>query len=225
MTARRQRARGTLSPEQVVLAAVTVADRGGLAAVSMRRVGQEIGVEAMSLYHHVPGKDALLDRLADWVFAQIDLPEADDPWREAMAARAVSARVALSAHPWALGLIESRSAPGPSLLRHHDRVLATLRGNGFSVTLAAHAFSAIDSYVQGFVLTELNLPFGAGESAEDFVEQIHHALAAGEYPHLVEMISELVVGRSYAYADEFGFGLDLVLDGLELHLAREQTAG
>ena len=139
--------------------------------------------------------------------------------------RALSARAALSAHPWALGLIESRRSPGPALLRHHDRVLATLRGSHFSVTLAAHAFSAIDSYVQGFVLTELSLPFGADESAEDFVAQLHDVLPADEYPHLVEMITEQVVGRDYAYADEFDFGLGLILDGLELHLARERRAG
>ncbi len=163
--------RPALSHDRIVEAAVRVADAGGLGQVSMRNVGRELGVEAMSLYHHVANKDALLDGLASWIFTQVELPEPDAPWRPAMAARAASAREVLAAHPWALGLIESRRSPGAPLLRHHDAVLGCLRGNGFSVALAAHAFSAIDAYVYGFVLTELNLPFDADEGAEGFVEE------------------------------------------------------
>ncbi|TCC00484.1 TetR/AcrR family transcriptional regulator [Micromonospora zingiberis] len=213
--------RPALNHDRIIAAAVRVADRGGVAQVSMRNVGKELGVEAMSLYHHLAGKDALLDGLANWIFTQIELPEPHQPWRPAMAERAESSRRALSQHPWALGLIESRRSPGPALLRHHDTVLACLRRNGFSVTLAAHAFSAIDAYVYGFVLTELNLPFEAGEGADEFVAEIRHALPADEYPHLVEMITNQVVGRDYRYADEFGFGLDLILDSLQRHHARE----
>lgn len=209
--------RPALSAGVIVEAAVRVADVGGLAQVSMRNVGKELGVEAMSLYHHLRGKEALLDALADWAFARIELPEPAEPWREAMAARAASARRVLSAHPWALGLLESRRAPGPALLRHHDRVLGCLRENGFSVALAAHAYSALDAYVYGFVLTEVNLPFEAGEGAEEFAATIAPMLA--EYPHLTEMIGTLVVGRDYDYANEFAYGLDLVLDGLEARVA------
>ncbi len=212
--------RPALTQERIVEAAVRVADRGGLAQVSMRNVGKELGVEAMSLYHHLAGKDALLDGLADWAFARIEPPEPSDPWRQGMTRRAASARQTLAQHPWALGLLESRRSPGPALLAHHDAVLGSLRRNGFSVELAAHAYSAIDAYVYGFVLTELNLPFEPGESTEEFVEEIRGSLPAAEYPHLVEMISEQVMGRDYAYGDEFEFGLDLILDGLEAHLAR-----
>ncbi len=207
--------RPALNHGRIIEAAVRVADRGGVAQVSMRNVGKELGVEAMSLYHHLAGKDALLDGLANWIFTQIELPEPQRPWRPAMVDRAESSRRALSRHPWALGLIESRRSPGPALLRHHDAVLGCLRGNGFSVTLAAHAFSAIDAYVYGFVLTELNLPFDADEEVHEFVDQIQPALSTDEYPHLVEMITNQVVGRDYSYADEFGFGLDLILDSLE----------
>lgn len=214
--------RRVVSPDRITQAAVAVADRGGLAKVSMRNVGRELGVEAMSLYHHVAGKDALLDALADWVFTTIELPSPAAPWREAMAARASSARRALASHPWALGLIESRRSPGPALLRHHDAVLGSLRAHGFTVTLAAHAFSVIDAYVYGFVLTELNLPLGAGEPVEDFVDEIRQAIPADEYPHLVEMIEEQVVGRRYAYSDEFLYGLDLILDGLEQRRLTDQ---
>lgn len=213
--------RPALTQDRIIDGAVRVADRGGLALVTMRNVGKELGVEAMSLYHHLASKDALLDGLANWVFTQIDLPDPSAPWRPAMTERAASARLALSRHPWALGLIESRRAPGPALLHHHDTVLACLRHNGFSVTLAAHAFSAIDAYVYGFVLTEQNLPFDADESAEAFVGEIHEMLPAGTYPHLVELINEQVVGRDYAYGAEFPFGLDLILDGLERRLVAD----
>ncbi|WP_300008909.1 TetR/AcrR family transcriptional regulator [Pseudonocardia sp.] len=207
--------RPALTRERIIDAAVRVADRGGREQVSMRTVGRELGVEAMSLYHHLAGKDALLDGLADWVFSRIALPAPRDPWRQAMIDRAASARRALAAHPWALGLIESRRSPGPALLRHHESVLACLRHNGFPVALASHAFSVIDAYVYGFVLTELTLPFDAGETAEDFVSGIRRALPADVYPCLVEMITEQVVGRDYVFADEFAFGLDLILDGLD----------
>jgi AcrR family transcriptional regulator len=212
--------RPALNQDRIIEAAVRVADRGGGSQVSMRNVGKELGVEAMSLYHHLAGKDALIDALADWIFTQIQEPEPADPWRPAMVARAASARRTLAQHPWALGLIESRRSPGPALLRHHDAVLGCLRSNGFSIVLASHAFSALDAYVYGFVVTELNLPITAGESVAEFVEEIRDMLPADTYPHLVEMITDQVVGKDYAYSGEFEFGLDLILDSLERHLAR-----
>lgn len=215
--------RPALSHDRIIEAAVRVADRGGLTQVSMRNVGKELGVEAMSLYHHLAGKEALLDGLANWIFTQIELPEPRRPWRQSMIDRAASARNALFTHPWALGLIESRRSPGPALLRHHDTVLGCLRHNGFSLTLAAHAFSAIDAYVYGFVVTELNLPFDAGESVEEFVDEIQHQLRPDIYPHLAELITAQVVHRNYSYATEFEYGLALILDSLETRLACEAS--
>ena len=209
--------RPALSRERIIDAAARVADDRGLSGVSMRNVGTELGVEAMSLYHHLSGKDALLDDLADWVFTGIELPDLGQPWRSAMMQRASSSRARLSAHPWALGLIESRRNPGPALLHHHDTVLGCLRTNGFTVGLAAHAFSAIDAYVYGFVLTELNLPMEPGEGAAEMVADM--GLPSDRYPHLAEMMAEQVLGRSYDYGDEFDFGLGLILDGLEEKLA------
>ena len=205
--------RPPLSTQRVVDAASRVADEAGLAGVSMRSVGRELGVEAMSLYHHVANKDALLDGLADWVFARIATPSTDGPWRSEMHTRAHSAREVLSAHPWGLGLIESRRSPGPATLRHHDAVLGCLRSAGFTVALAAHAFSVLDAYVFGFVLTEVNLPFEPGEATDEFVDGL--GLVADEHPHLAEMVAEQITGRSYSYAAEFGYGLELVLDGVE----------
>lgn len=216
--------RRPLTQDRILEAAVKVADRGGVARVSMRNVGKALGVEAMSLYHHLAGKDALLDGLANWVFTQFEHPAPDQPWREAMTARANSARSALSKHPWALGLLESRRAPGPALLHHHEAVLACLRRNGFSFALASHAHSALDAYVFGFVLTEVNLPFEAPD-IEAFAGEVQRALPADQFPHLAELLGQHVVGKGYRYADEFGFGLDLVLDSLERHLEREQGEG
>jgi AcrR family transcriptional regulator len=207
-----------LTRDRIVLAAVRVADRRGLSGVSMRTVGRELGVEAMSLYHHIAGKDDLVDELADWVFTRIALPSPDQPWRAAMIDKATSARTALTRHPWALGLIESRRNPGPALLRHHDAVLGCLGRNGFPVDLAIHAFSVVDAYVFGFVLSELNLPMEQGESAEEFVKEI--GLPTHTYPHLSKMLVEQVIGQNFSYADEFDYGLQLILDALDERLAR-----
>ena len=130
-----------------------------------------------------------------------------------MEERARSARTVLAAHPWGLGLIESRRSPGPATLGHHDAVLGCLRSAGFSVALAAHAFSVLDAYVYGFVLTEVNLPFEPGESAEDFVEDLGARSPTLPAPRGDGGRADR--GRDYAYGDEFDYGLALVLDGLE----------
>lgn len=211
--------RPALTSERVVRAAVQVADSGGLDAVSMRNVGKELGVEAMSLYHHVANKDALLDALADWVFAQIELPDNQAPWRAGLVARSISARDVLVAHPWGLGMLESRPAPGGSLLRHHEAVLGLLFNAGFSAALATHAFSAVDAYVYGFALTQSSLPFEAGDGAEEaFALEV--APSPEEYPNLTRSLAELMSGHDYAFADEFAFGLDLILDSVERLLER-----
>ena len=147
-----------LTRERVLRAAVALADREGV-AVSMRKLAKELGVEAMSLYHHVAGKNALLDGMVDHVFSEIDLPAAEQGWKAAMRQRAISARAALRRHPWAIALMESRSTPGPANLRHHDAVIGCLRQAGFSVALTAHAYSILDAYIYGFALQEASLPF------------------------------------------------------------------
>ncbi|WP_295012388.1 TetR/AcrR family transcriptional regulator [uncultured Microbacterium sp.] len=206
-----------LNRERIVTAAMQVADDGGLGAVSMRNVGKALGAEAMSLYHHVSGKEELLDLLADAAFAQIPLPEIGAPWRAAMTSRAHAMRAVLTKHSWALTLLESRANPGEAVMRHHDRVLGLLRGDGFDLTLAAHAYSALDAYIYGFVLTELSLPFTPDTGPEEFAAGLE--VTASEYPYLAEMLAQMVVGHDYDYGDEFEYGLDLVLDQLELRRA------
>ncbi len=208
------RPRIPLRRDRVVRAAVGLADAGGIASLSMRRLGQELGVEAMSLYNHVANKTDLLDGMVDVVFAEMELPSGSD-WKSALRRRAVSARLALARHPWAIGMMESRITPGPATLRHHDAVLASLRAGGFSVAMAAHAYSVMDSYIYGFALEQATLPFETGEQAAAMVEGFLRQFPVNEYPHLAEMATEHVMKPGYDYALEFEFGIDLILDGLE----------
>lgn len=210
-------ARAPLSRQRLLSAAIAVADAGGIEALTIRSVADELGVKPMSLYHHVANKEAIIDGAVDIVFSEIDLPPADIDWRSALRQRAHSARAVLRRHPWATPLMESRAHPGPATLRHHDAVIATLRRGGFPIALAAHAYSLLDSYIYGFALEEAALPFTAqtvGDDVTDFLAQF----PAHEYPYLVEMATQHVMRPGYDYGDHFGFGLDLILDGLQQRL-------
>lgn len=206
--------RAPLSRERVVTAAMALADEKGEAGVTMRAIAARLGVEAMSLYNHVAGREDILGGMVDAVFGEIDLPTSTTRWREAMRDRATSARTVLRRHPWAVGLMDSRSQPGPATLRHHDAVLGALRAGGFSVAMAAHAFSTIDSYLYGFVLQELSLPFTNPAELDEIAGDILRDLPTDAYPHLTELISEHALRPGYDYADEFEFGLSLILDAL-----------
>jgi AcrR family transcriptional regulator len=212
--------RAPLTRDRVLRTAVTLADAGGISALTMRRLGEALGVEAMSLYNHVASKSDLLDGMIDIVFGEIDLPSGDGDWRAAMRRRAISARQVLRRHPWAIGLMESRSSPGPATLQHHDAVLGCLRQGGLSVELTAHAYSLLDSYIYGFALQEATLPFGTGEKAAQVAQEIAGQFASGQYPHLTEMAATHVLQPGYSYGDEFETGLDLILDGLQAAAGR-----
>jgi len=218
------RRRAPLSRERVLRAAVKLADRDGIESLSMRKLGQELGVEAMSLYNHVSNKEEILDGLVDAVFAEIELPPPGVDWAEAMRRRAVSAREALKRHPWALGLLESRVQPGPANLRHHDAVLGSLRTAGFSIEMSAHAYSVLDSYIYGFTLNELALPLATRQDVTEVAGNIVRESPAGEYPYLTEMAIEHVMKQKYDYGDEFEFGLELILEGLKKASTERQTA-
>ena len=204
-----------LTRERVLHAAVALADASGSETLSMRKLGEALGVEAMSLYNHVANKEDLLDGMIDVVFAEIDLPTGWADWRAAMRQRAISARRVLSRHGWAIGLMESRSSPGRATLRHHDAVIGCLRDAGFSIELAAHAFSVLDSYIYGFALPERSLPFPTPEQTAGLAQDILASFPADRYPHLAELTARHVLQPGYDYGDEFEFGLDLILDGLE----------
>jgi AcrR family transcriptional regulator len=211
---RKARARTPLSRERVIRTAVAVADEKGAAALTMRAIAEPLGVEAMSLYHHVAGREDILDGMVDAVFGEIDLPPRDADWKSALRHRADSARAVLLRHPWAVGLMDSRSQPGPATLRHHNAVIGTLRAGGFSVPMAAHAVSLLDSYLYGFVLQELSLPFRGAAELDEVAGAILRDMPADTYPHLTELATEHVLKPGYDYADEFTFGLTLILDAL-----------
>ncbi len=204
-----------LSRQRALSAAIAIADTEGIDALTMRRLAQDLGVEAMSLYHHVANKHDILDGMVDTVFGEIELPSDGTDWKTAMHQRAISVRAALTRHPWAIGIMESRTSPGPATLRHHDTVIGCCRTAGFSIEMAAHAFSLIDSYIYGFVLQEVNLPFDETDDLEELVESMMPDLASDNYPHLTELTTEYILRPGYNYGNEFDYGLGLILDGLE----------
>jgi AcrR family transcriptional regulator len=214
-----------LSRERVLRAAVAFADEHGIASVSMRKLGDALGVEAMSLYNHVANKDELLDDMVDVVFSEIGLPSDAVDWRTAMRERAVSARRVLGHHRWAIGLMESRTSPGPATLRHHDAVIGCLRAAGFSIEMTARAFAVMDSYIYGFALQEANLPFQTTGVTSEIVEAILSQVPVDQYPHLFELATFHILQPGYDYGSEYEFGLDLILDSLERARPPAATGG
>jgi AcrR family transcriptional regulator len=204
-----------LSRDRVLRAAVTFADEYGIETLSMRKLGQVVGVEAMSLYNHVANKEDLLDGMIDLVFAEIELPSAEEGWKRAMRQRAISVRTVLARHRWAIGLMESRTSPGPATLRHHDAVLGCLRNAGFSLEQAAHAYAALDSYIYGFALQDRGLPFDTPEETAALAQVMLAQFPADTYPHLAEFTFGYVLQPGYDFGHEYEFGLALILDGLE----------
>ena len=214
--ARRQAASAAgLSKHTVVLEAIRLADREGVDGLSMRRLADALEAGAMSLYHYVANKDELLDAMTDVVFEEIELPSEETDWQSAMRRRAVSARQALARHPWAIGLMESRTSPGPANLRHHEAVIACLRKAGFSVLMATHANWLLDSYVYGFALQASSLPFDTADELADMAEDVYlPQLPPDEFPYLNESAAALAAA-GFDPTEQFTFGLDLVLAALE----------
>ncbi len=203
--------RETLTRERVLRAAVALADEHGIEALTMRKLGQQVGVEAMSLYNHVAGKDEILDGIVDLVVGDIEVPGAGTPWKAAMRHRAISAHDTLLLHPWAAPLVMSRFNIGPGMTRYLDATLGRLREGGFTIEGALDAWHALDSHIYGFTMQELSLPFDAAESPQ-VSAGVLPGLSGEDYPHVVEIIGHVMRnGRT----ESFTFGLDLVLDGLE----------
>lgn len=182
----------------------------------MRRLARELGCEAMSLYHHFAHKDAILDRMVEHVFEQFDVPRSGAPWRPALRNRMRSMRRALLRHPWAVRLLDSRTTPSMVTIAHHDAVLGVLRAAGFSVPLSAVAYALLDSFVYGFVMTELSLPFRTSAEARRLAKSMLAQAPGGQFPHLREFTQVHVLRRGYSFAAEFDRALEVVLDALEL---------
>jgi len=208
--------RTPLSRDRVLRAAIALADESGIDSLTMRRLGQELGVEAMSLYNHVANKDDLLDGIVDLVLGDIDVPATGTEWRSAMRHRSISAHEVLLAHPWAALRIMSSFNIGLGMTRYLDATLGRLREGGFSIEGALDAWHTLDSHLYGFTLQQLNLPFEVGE-AQQVSADVLGQLQANEFPHVVEVITEVMrSGR----VEDFEFGLDLILDGLARKLAQ-----
>ncbi|HSO63699.1 MAG TPA: DUF429 domain-containing protein [Ornithinibacter sp.] len=209
--------RSPLTRHRVVAEAVALADEQGVAALSMRALASRLGVEAMSLYHHVANKDALLDAMVDAVFGEMHLPTvaSSGGWRVQLRERSVSGRRVLTRHRWAVGLMDSRRSPGPATLQHHDAVIGCLRSGGFTVRETGTAVALLDAHLYGFMLQELALPFeGEADLAALGAEVLGPEVRAA-YPHVAAFAEELALQPGYSFGDEFEVGLDMVLDAIE----------
>jgi AcrR family transcriptional regulator len=211
-TTRKKPARAPLTRERVLAAALRMADRGGLPALSMRSLAQALRVEAMSLYNHVSNKEDLLDGLVELVVSELELPAPGRDWRATMRRRALSAHAVLMRHPWATMLLVSRMNVGPNMLRYVDATIGCLRAAGFSYPMADHAWNTLDAFVYGFTLQRLNFPLEPAEYASA-AAQFLPMIPAEQYPHLRGMSEEIIAGR-HDGIQQLELGLDLLLDGL-----------
>lgn len=202
-----------LSRERVLHAALRLADKEGIEALSMRKLAQALGVQAMSLYNHVANKDDLLDGIVDRVVGEIEVPSLETDWKTAMRQRAISAHAVLLRHPWATMPLVSRVNVGPAMLRYVDATLGCLVEAGFSFEMADRAWNAIDSHIYGFTLQELNFPFEAAEYSEAAKNGLS-LIPADKYPYLNRLTHYVIEGR-YDGLHDFEFGLDLILNGLD----------
>jgi len=222
--------REPLSRELVLSAAVALVDTDGLQALTMRRLAAELGVEAMSLYHHLPGKNGLLDGLVETVIGEIDvamghLPDAaaDQDWRVAVRQRCLVAREVMLRHPWAPPLFGSRTTIPAGVYLHYEKILATLIAAGFSYHLAHRALHALGSMALGFVQEPFN-PAAAADGADVEPSEAELTQMANVLPHLIAMVaaeSHTDGAPTLGWCDsqaEFEFTLDLLLDGLARHL-------
>ncbi len=213
--------RHTLNRERVLETAVAFADERGLEELSMRKLGQELGVEAMSLYNHVADKDDLLDGIVDVVARELERPDPALPWRAALRRCSVRSREVLLRHPWSAALAESRIQTGPERLGYLEGLLDMLRRAGFSASGAYRVNLFVDSYVYGFVLQELSWPTES-DDAFDPADEFAQRTSADAFPRLVE-VAQVVAAGDWSPAADFERGLDLILDGVEQMLEAEPS--
>lgn len=211
--AKGRKRRAPLTRERVLIAALAYADEHGIESLSMRKLGEVLGVEAMSLYKHVANKDEILDGIVDLVATEMELPRLNGKWKAEMRRRAISAHEVLLRHPWATLLIVSRVSAGPAMLRYVDATIGCLRGAGFSYAAADHAWNALDNFVYGFTLHKLKFPLQPEEYAAAAAAYLPH-LPVEQFPHLHGMSRQIIDGL-HDGVNRLEFGLDLLLDGLE----------
>jgi len=210
--------RPALSRERIVDAAMDLADASGVRTLSMRHIGDRLGVQAMSLYNYITGKDELLSAMIDRVFGQIDLGHDGDNWKASLRATATSAHDLFLEHPWACELVLTPGTLGvPSTrLSYIESILARLRGAGFSPTGASHGYHALDSHTLGFTLWELGHRLPA-DVPDDVVTDLLAQLDPAHFGYLIEHAG-VHFAEPTGDIDEFAFGLDLIIEGLEARL-------
>jgi AcrR family transcriptional regulator len=203
-----------LSRDRVLRAAIGLADETGIESLTMRRLAQALGVEAMTLYYYVANKDEILGGIVDAVVSEIELPSPEADWKAAIRRTAISAHKVLLQHEWAAGLL--LSGPGVSLsrLQYMDSILGSLREGGFSAEMTDHAYHALDSHIMGFTLWEVGISLGLAR-LQGSIARFLQDLDIDEYPHLAEHAEQHLKDRDPADEGEFEFGLDLILNGLE----------
>lgn len=203
-----------LSRDRVLRSAIGLADTGGIEALTMRRLGQELGVEAMSLYNHVASKDDVLNAIVDIVESDIELPSAGADWKAALRRTGISAHDVFVRHPWAASLTLRATGPRPARWRYMNGILGCLRGAGFSAEMTDHAYHALDSHIAGFTLWQVQIRVDP-EKLPELAATFLGGLPANEYPYLVEHVYQHLKARNPEDEGSFAFGLDLILDGLE----------
>ncbi len=207
--------RPPLTRERVLHAAVRMADESGFESLSMRRLGQELGVQAMSLYNHVASKDDLQEGIVDLVLGEIENAPRGVDWKTAVRHTAISAHEVLVRHPWAASLMHSTPRIIPARMTWMEELLRTLREAGFSADLTHHAYHALDSHITGFTLWEVSFPFETREELMDLAEGFLAQISPEEYPYVVEHAHQHMGDPDPEAPSEFEFGLDLILDGIE----------
>lgn len=203
-----------LTKDRVIQAAIRLADAGGLEALSMRKLGRELGVEAMAFYHHFANKSQLIDGMIDSVHGDINVPTGEVSWKEFMQSRAQSAFEVLLLHPWAAPIMEAGVTPGPSTLRDGENCIKRFRTAGFSIPMTVHAVTVLNIYIYGAAEQYARLNFSDSQEAAEFSETIKEQFPIEEYPYLGEIITKHMMKAHYNAREEFEFGLNLILDGI-----------
>ncbi len=202
-----------LTRERILQAAISLADKEGIEALSMRKLAQELDVKAMSLYNHVANKDDLLDRMVDIVVGEIEVPDRSVDWKTAMRRRAISAHEVLLRHPWAVMELMSRLNVGAAMLRYVDATIGCLHEAGFSLEMADHVWNAIDSHIYGFTLQELNFPIRETDYSAAAAQGLP-LIPADKYPYMNQLAHKVMKG-DYDGIHDFEFGLELILNSLD----------
>jgi AcrR family transcriptional regulator len=199
----------------VLRAALALADAGGIESLTMRKLGQELGVEAMSLYNHVENKDDIVDGITELVLAEIEVPSGGRDWKSEIRRTAISSHDVFLRHRWACSLMMSRPKASTPRMLWMEAVLRTLREAGFSADMTHHAYHALDSHITGFTLWQVNMPFETKAELLDLAQGFLQQIPADAYPYIIEHAEQHLAPESPDGATEFEFGLELILDGLE----------